>query len=249
MRLKDQVALVTGAASGIGRATAHRFASEGATVGVADVSEEALAAVVAEIAAEGGHAVPVPTDVSSATSVSSAVTTFVSSLGRLDALVNCAGINRDGFAKTLTEQAWDEVLDVNLKGTFLMCQAAFGPMSEQRSGRIANTASIAVRGNFGQANYAASKAGIIGLTRSLALEGARYGINVNCVSPGPTLTPMAAAVPEKIKEAMIARVPLKRMAEPSEIAAMFLFLVSEDASFVTGQHIFCDGGISIGVIL
>ena len=249
MRLEDKVAIITGAGSGIGRATAHRFANEGATVGVADVSEEALESVVAEITAAGGHALPVPTNVSSAASVVDAVGKLVGVCGRLDILVNCAGINRDAFAKSMKEQDWDDVIDVNLKGTFLMCQAAFGPMSEQRSGRIANTASIAVRGNSGQANYAASKSGIIGLTRSLALEGARYGINVNCVSPGPTLTPMAEAVPEKIKEAMIARVPLKRMAEPGEIAAMFLFLVSDDASFVTGQHIFCDGGISIGVIV
>jgi 3-oxoacyl-[acyl-carrier protein] reductase len=143
---------------------------------------------------------------------------------------------------------WDLVLNVNLKGTFLTCQAALANMTAHKSGSIINTASIAVRGNIGQANYAASKSGIVGLTRTLALEGARYGVRVNCVSPGPTRTPMAEAVPEKIRDAIVAAIPLQRMAEPEEIAAAFLFLASDEASFVTGEHFFCDGGISIGVM-
>jgi 3-oxoacyl-[acyl-carrier protein] reductase len=130
-----------------------------------------------------------------------------------------------------------------------MAQAAMAVMGANGSGRIVSTASIAVRGNYGQANYAAAKSGIIGLTRSLALEGARKNITVNCISPGPTLTPMAQSVPEQIRDTMIARVPLKRMADPSEIAAAHLFLASDDASFITGQHLFCDGGTSIGVIV
>jgi 3-oxoacyl-[acyl-carrier protein] reductase len=248
MRLQDKTAFVTGAGSGIGRATALRFASEGALVGVADIDTAAASHVVKEIETAGGAAVSVELDVSDAASVAGAFDSFLAAAKSLDVLVNCAGINRDGFAKTMSGDDWDLVLNVNLKGTFLTCQAALVNMATHKSGSIINTASIAVRGNIGQANYAASKSGIIGLTRTLALEGARYGVRVNCVSPGPTRTPMAEAVPEKIRDAIVAAIPLQRMAEPEEIAAAFLFLASDEASFVTGEHFFCDGGINIGVM-
>jgi 3-oxoacyl-[acyl-carrier protein] reductase len=248
MRLQDKSAIITGAGSGIGRATAHTFASEGALVGVADIDGGAAEQVAKEIEAAGGTAVALTVNVGDPESVAAAFATFLEASKSLDVLINCAGINRDGFAKTLSSDDWDLVLNVNLKGTFLTCQAALATMTEQKSGSIINTASIAVRGNIGQANYAASKSGIIGLTRTLALEGARYGVRVNCVSPGPTKTPMAEAVPEKIKDAIVGAIPLRRMAEPSEIAAAFLFLGSDEASFITGEHIFCDGGINIGVM-
>jgi 3-oxoacyl-[acyl-carrier protein] reductase len=246
MRLESRVAIITGAASGIGRATALRFAEEGAHVAVADIDVEAARKVVAEIEGAGGSAIAVQVDVARPESTDAAIAAVVEAFGKLDILINNAGINRDASAAKITEEQWDSVLDVNLKGSFFMSRAAMAAMIPNKYGRIVSTASIAVRGNFGQANYAASKAGIIGLTRTLALEAARHGINVNCISPGPTRTPMAEAVPAAIKEAIIAKLPLKRLAEPSEIAAMHLFLASEEASFVTGQHIFCDGGASVG---
>jgi 3-oxoacyl-[acyl-carrier protein] reductase len=248
MRLHGKTAIITGAGSGIGRATARSFAGNGATVGVADIDADAAKQVASEIESDGGSAQALHVDVSDPESVTAAFGQFTTAAGGLDILINCAGINRDGFAKSLTSSDWDLVLAVNLKGTFLACQAALQTMTSQGSGSIVNTASIAVRGNVGQANYAASKAGVIGLTRTLALEGARYGIRVNCVSPGPTKTPMADAVPEKIRDTIVASIPLRRMAEPEEIAAIFLFLASDEASFVTGEHIFCDGGINIGVV-
>jgi 3-oxoacyl-[acyl-carrier protein] reductase len=248
MRLQDKTAIITGAGSGIGRATARTFASEGATIGVADIDADAAKQVASDIQSTGSTAHALHVDVSDPESVTAAFAVFLGAASPLDILINCAGINRDGFAKGLPSSDWDQVLNVNLKGTFLTCQAALRTMTEQGSGSIVNTASIAVRGNIGQANYAASKSGVIGLTRTLALEGARYGVRVNCISPGPTKTPMAEAVPEKIRDAIIARVPLRRMAEPEEIAAAFLFLASDESSFLTGEHIFCDGGINIGVM-
>jgi 3-oxoacyl-[acyl-carrier protein] reductase len=150
------------------------------------------------------------------------------------------------MAARMTDEQWDAVLDVNLKGTFLCCQAAFATMREQNAGCIVNTASISAEGNIGQANYAASKAGVIGLTRTLALEWARYGIRVNCVAPGGTDTRMTAGIPEQIREQVLSRIPLKRFARPEEIAAVHAFLVSDDASYITGQVIFADGGVTVG---
>jgi 3-oxoacyl-[acyl-carrier protein] reductase len=248
MRLQDKTAIITGAGSGIGRATARTFAREGAIVGVADIDGDACKRVASEIESAGGTAQALQVDVSDPESVTAAFAAFLGAARSVDILINCAGINRDGFAKSLSSDDWDQVLNVNLKGTFLTCQAALRTMTEQGAGSIVNTASIAVRGNLGQANYAASKSGVIGLTRSLALEGARRGVRVNCVSPGPTKTPMAEAVPEKIRDAIVAAIPLRRMAEPEEIAYVFLFLASDESSFLTGEHIFCDGGINIGVL-
>jgi 3-oxoacyl-[acyl-carrier protein] reductase len=248
MRLRDKTAIITGAGSGIGRATARTFAGEGAAVGVADLDGDAAKRVASEIEASGGTAQALQVDVSDPESVTAAFAAFPGAGRSLDILINCAGINRDGFAKSLPVDDWDQVLNVNLKGTFLTCQAALRAMTDQGAGSIVNTASIAVRGNVGQANYSASKSGVIGLSRTLALEAARRGVRVNCVSPGPTKTPMAESVPEKIRDAIVARIPLRRMAEPEEIASLFLFLASDESSFLTGEHIFCDGGINIGVM-
>jgi 3-oxoacyl-[acyl-carrier protein] reductase len=246
MRFKDRVAIVTGAGSGIGAATARRLASEGAAVVVADWNEEGAAKVASEIEAAGGKAVAVKCDVSKKADCDATVKKALDAFGGLHVLVNNAGITRDGFAKKLGEDKWDQVMAVNLKGTFLMCQAAMLPMMEKNYGRIVNTASVAVLGNPGQANYSASKAGVIGLTRTLALELSRNAITVNCVAPGATDTAMFNGVPEDIKAKIVGTIPLKRMARPEETAALHAFLASDDAAYITGQVVFCDGGSSVG---
>jgi 3-oxoacyl-[acyl-carrier protein] reductase len=247
MRLAGRVALVTGAGGGIGAATARRLAQEGAQVAVMDLGAEGVAATAAAIRAEGGEALALLGDVTQAAVVQDIVRQVAERYGRLDVLINNAGINRDAMAPKMTEDQWDAVLTVNLKGTFLCCQAVFPIMREQNDGRIVNTSSISAVGNIGQANYAASKAGVIGLTRTLALEWARYGIRVNAVAPGGTETRMTAGIPAHIREQLISRLPLKRFAQPEEIAAVHAFLASDDASYLTGQCIFADGGATITV--
>jgi 3-oxoacyl-[acyl-carrier protein] reductase len=247
MRLAGRVALVTGAGGGIGAATARRLAAEGATVAVLDLGAEGVEATAAAIRDAGGEALALVGDVTQAAAMQEVVRQVAERYGRLDVLINNAGINRDAMAPKMTEDQWDAVLTVNLKGTFLCCQAVFPIMREQQGGCIVNTSSISAVGNIGQANYAASKAGVIGLTRTLALEWARYGIRVNAVAPGGTETRMTAGIPDHIREQLIARLPLKRFAQPEEIAAVHAFLVSDDASYVTGQCIFADGGATITV--
>jgi|DewCreStandDraft_1066081.scaffolds.fasta_scaffold01542_9 3-oxoacyl-[acyl-carrier protein] reductase len=255
MRLQDKVAIVTGGGSGIGQATSLRFAAEGARVVVADINFAAASAVADAARAAGGQAIPMEVNVADRASVEGLVERALAEYGRLDILINNAGINRDalfvrvkdGEIKRMSDEQWDAVIAVNLKGTFLCSQAAAVPMIRQNYGRIVNTSSIAALGNIGQANYSASKAGVIGLTRTLALELARYNITVNCVAPGATRTPMTAGIPDNLREALIQKIPLRRMAEPEEIAGLHLFLASDEAAYITGQVIFCDGGLSVGV--
>lgn len=258
MRLEGKVAIVTGGASGIGRATVLKLAREGAKVAIADVESQLEAAnkVSAEVSSAGGVALAVSANVANRAQVEGMVETVVKQFGRLDILVANAGITRDAFTvrkskeggiKKMSDEQWDAVLNVNLKGTWLCAQAAALPMMEQKYGKMSLTASFGIRGNMGQANYAASKAGIVGLTRTLAMEFARYGINVNCVAPGATKTPMTATIPEDLVKRLIAKVPLGRMAEPEEIANVHAFLVSDESSYVTGQCIFVDGGDTLGV--
>jgi len=247
MRLEGRIALITGAASGIGAATARVFAREGATVCLNDVNLSGVQNLAREIEGGGGRVLLAGGDVTDREQVEAMVGEVLKAYGRLDVLVNNAGINRDSLVKKMTEDDWDAVLRINLKGTFLCAQAAAVPMMEQKSGKINNTSSIGACGNVGQANYAASKAGVIGLTYTLALELARYNINVNCVAPGATETAMTAGIPPEIKEAMIKRIPMRRMAGPEEIAYAHLFLASDEAAYVTGQVLFVDGGITVGI--
>ncbi len=242
--LKDKVAWITGGASGIGAATAKRFANEGALLALTDVNQEALDGIAGEI---GGEILTLTADVSKRDEVQAAAKAIEERFGRIDILICNAGINRDTFAMKMSEEKWDLVLDVNLKGTFLCCQAAFPSMMRNRSGRIMTTASVGALGNPGQANYAASKAGVIGLTKTLALEWARYNITVNCVAPGATMTPMLETVPEKMREEMLKQIPLGRFGQPEDVAAAHVFFCSDDAAFITGQVLFIDGGMSTGI--
>ncbi|GAB4459352.1 MAG: 3-oxoacyl-[acyl-carrier-protein] reductase [Anaerolineae bacterium] len=254
MKLQDKVAIVTGSGSGIGRATALRLAKEGAAVVVCDLNQAGIDETVELVGAQGGHAIGVAGNVADRAEAQSIVDAALDKFGRLDILINNAGISRDALTvrvkddeiKMMSDEQWDAVLTVNLKGTWLMSQLAAVPMMKQKYGRVVNTASIAVLGNVGQANYAASKAGVIGLTRTLALEWARFNIAVNCVAPGGVNTPMTATIPEKILTAVVERIPFKRMAEPEEIAAVHAFLASDDASYITGQVIWVDGGVTLG---
>jgi 3-oxoacyl-[acyl-carrier protein] reductase len=247
MKLKNKVALITGGGSGIGEATVLRFSEEGAKVVINDVNEDNANKLAEKLKAKGCEALVCSADVCNKNDVEKMINQIIDKFDRLDILVNNAGINRDSFVKKMSEEQWDKVININLKGTFLCAQAALVPMMEQKSGRIINTASIGALGNIGQANYSASKAGVIGFTKTLALEGARYNINVNCVSPGATNTAMTAGIPPEIAEMVKKKIPLRRFAEPEEIANMHLFLASEESSYITGQVIFVDGGISVGI--
>jgi 3-oxoacyl-(acyl-carrier-protein) reductase len=247
MRLKNKVALITGGGSGIGEATVLRFSKEGAKVVINDVNDENAKSVAKNVKANGGEVLVCIADVCNKNDIDNMIKKTIEEFGRLDILVNNAGINRDSFVKKMSEEQWDKVININLKGTFLCAQAVLGPMIEQKYGRIINTASIGALGNLGQANYSASKAGVIGLTKTLALECARYNITVNCVSPGATNTAMTAKMPAEIIQFVKEKIPLKRFAEPKEIANMHLFLAGEESSYITGQVIFVDGGISVGI--
>jgi len=255
MRLKDKVALITGGAGGIGRATALRFAKEGACIVVTDMDEAGLNETAKLVNDDGGKAVAVVGSVTNRADMQKVVDAAVSNFKRLDILINNAGINKDALAvrvkdgevKMMSDDQWDAVMNVNLKGTFICAQIASVQMMSQKFGRIVNTSSIGSQGNIGQANYSASKAGVIGLTKTLALEWARFNITVNCVAPGATKTKMTAGMPENVLQSVLEKIPLRRMAEPDEIASAHLFFVSDDASYVTGQVLFVDGGITVGI--
>jgi len=247
LELKDRVALVTGAGQGIGAETAKKLAKEGATVICVDLNEEANQQVVEAIKSSGGQAGAGRFDVSHKEEMATLVGQIVKKYDRLDILINNAGITRDALAMKMSEDNWDSVIRVNLRGTFIPCQAVIRPMRKKRWGRIVNTASVAALGNPGQANYSATKGGVISLTRTLALELATSGITVNCIAPGAIYTPMLENVAEKIREKMIDKIPMKRLGTPEDIANVHMFLCSEAASYMTGQVLTVDGGMSVGM--
>ncbi|QJA06476.1 3-oxoacyl-[acyl-carrier-protein] reductase [Thermosulfurimonas marina] len=245
MELKGKVALVTGASRGIGRAVALELARSGAQVAVNYAASEGPAQeVVREIEALGGQALAVKFDVADPEAVSQGVKEVEEALGKIDILVNNAGITRDGLCMRLKEEDWERVLSVNLKGAFLVTKAVLPGMMKRRWGRIINVSSVvAFSGNPGQTNYAASKAGLVGFSRSLALEVATRGITVNVVAPGFIETDMTAALPEKVREALLSRVPLGRPGTPEEVAYAVVFLASEKAAYITGTVIHVNGGL------
>jgi 3-oxoacyl-[acyl-carrier protein] reductase len=241
--LTGRVSLVTGASRGIGRAIARALAAEGATVVLGARDPIRLAEAVAEIAAEGGRAEAVSLDVADRTSVEAAVGGILGRHGRLDHLVNNAGITRDNLLLRMKAEEWEEVLATNLSGVFHCTQAALRPMLKQRSGRIVSVTSVVgLTGNAGQANYAASKAGILGFTKSVAREVASRSITVNAVAPGFIETDMTAAMTDKAREAVVAAIPMGRVGRPGDVAAAVTFLVSEAAAYITGQVLGVDGG-------
>lgn len=238
--------LVTGAARGIGAATAIRFGRDGYKVVAADVGS--VDETVAAVAAAGGEALGVTADVSDEAQCQALVQAAVERFGRLDVVCHVAGINRDAMSHKMTMEQWDDVIRVNLKGSFLVARAAAAVMREQGSGRIILTSSApGLRGNYGQANYSASKAGVVGLTRVLALEYARFGVTVNCIAPGATDTPMLQTIPEKLRAQIVDGIPLRRLATPDDLAAAYALLASDDAAYINGHCLVVDGGMTIGV--
>ncbi len=247
MRLKDKVAIVTGAGRGIGEGVALRFAEEGAKVIVNDVTDAEAKRTVETIQAKGGKAVPVVGSVASREIAQKMVDTAVKEFGTVDILVNNAGIIRDAMLHKMTDEQWDQVIEVNLKGVFLCTQCAARVMREKGYGKIINISSTSWRGNPGQLNYSATKAGVIGMTKTAAKELAPKGINVNVIAPGMIWTDMIKSMPpaivERMEKGLAFIVPLNRKGSPLDIANLALFLASEESSFITGQLIHCDGGM------
>jgi len=245
--LKHKVALITGASQGIGRATARALSEAGAKVAVAARNEQQLSSLAAEIASAGGEALAVPMDVGDAAQVKNGFQQALGKFGRLDILVNNAAITRDTLALRMKLDDWDAVLRTNLTGAHLCIQQALGAMLKQRSGRIINiTSVVAETGNAGQANYVASKAGLIGLTRAIAVEVASRSITVNAIAPGFITTPMTDPLPEELKEKMKSMIPLGRFGTDREVAAAVVFLASDEAGYITGQVLGVNGGMHMG---
>lgn len=247
MLLEGKVALITGSGRGIGAEIARLFAQHGAKVVCGDIKREWAEEIVEEIVRAGGEAVAEAFDVADRSQVEAVVDRIVKRYDRLDILINNAGITRDNLAIKMSEEDWDLVIRVNLRGTWIPSQAVIRPMRRRRWGRIVNTSSVAALGNIGQANYSATKGGVISLTRTLALELAKSGITVNCVAPGAIMTPMFAAVPEELRAKYLEKIPVGRFGEPRDVAFVHLFLCSDWASYITGQVIFVDGGLSVGM--
>ena len=244
MKLKNQVAIVTGSARGIGKAVAFTFIREGAKVALVDVDKERLEAVKNEIQEKGGVALVISADITKSPEVKGMVAQVHRTLGRIDILVNNAGIIRRGTIETMTEEDWDRVIEVNLKGTFNCCQAVVEIMKRQGRGKIVNVSSIAGKaGDITSApGYGPSKAAVDALTKTLARQLARYAIHVNAVSPHAIATEMSAQWPEERRKEIIASIPLGRLGKPEDVAEAVLFLASDSASFITGEILDVNGG-------
>lgn len=256
MRFQDKVAVVTGGANGIGRAVVELFAEEGAQVVIWDLADDAGQALAAEITGSGGKALYRHVNVTESEDVDAAVEEIITELGRIDILINNAGILRDGqlvkvkdgeVQKRMTDEMFDMVIDVNLRGVFVCTRAVAPQMIQHKGGVILNASSVVgLYGNFGQTNYVATKAGVIGMTKVWARELGRYGIRVNAVTPGFISTEMVMAMPEKVLDGMRQHTPLGRLGQPKDIADAYAFLASGQASFITGAVLQVDGGIVVG---
>ncbi len=253
-RFEHRVAIVTGAARGIGFATAARFAEEGASVAVLDLDESAAREAAGRLpVVAGARAVGLGADVSDAAAVEAATGRVVQELGGIHVLVNNAGVTRDNLLFKMTEQDWDVVMNVHLKGAFLMTKAVQGQFVEQRYGKVVNLSSVSALGNRGQANYAAAKMGVQGFTRTLGIELGPFGINVNAVAPGFVATEMTDATAARLqldvdefRRLNADATPVRRVGEPADIAAAVTFLASDEASYITGQTLYVDGGATLG---
>ncbi len=245
--LTDKIALVTGASRGIGRAVAKKLAEHGAYVYVNYLGSEAAAQeTVAEIIQNGGRAETLQCNVADFAACGEMIAAVIKKSGRLDILVNNAGITKDGLLMKMSEEDYDQVMDINLKGTFHTIRHASRYLLKQRSGKIINMTSVSgILGNAGQSNYSASKAGVIGLTKSAARELASRGICVNAVAPGYVMTDMTSVLSDQVKAQMLSQIPLGRAASPEEIANVVLFLASEQSAYMTGQVLSVDGGMSM----
>jgi 3-oxoacyl-[acyl-carrier protein] reductase len=244
LKLEGKVALVTGAAQGIGRSVALLLAGNGADIVISDINLEKAQETKKEIEAIGRKAMAIKVDVSNLSDVGKMVHAILEQFGQIDILVNNAGITRDKLILRMTEEDWDAVLNVNLKGTFNCTKVVIRYMAKQKKGKIVSIASVVGEmGNAGQANYAASKAGVIGFTKTVAREFASRGININAVAPGYIETPMTDAIPEKVKDELKRMIPMERLGQAEDVAEAVLFLVSEGSNYITGQVLNVNGGI------
>lgn len=245
-QLTDQTALITGASGGIGGAIARAFHAQGATIAISGTREDALQALATELRSSGPNNPihVIPCNLTDANAVEALFPKAEELMGKVDILVNNAGITRDGLAIRMNDEDWAQVIDVNLTSSFRLCRAALKAMMKRRIGRIINISSVVgITGNSGQANYAATKAGLIGLSKSLAQEVASRGITVNCIAPGFITSSMTGVLPDKVKENILASVPQGRMGAPEEIAAGAVFLASPEAAYITGQTLHINGGM------
>jgi 3-oxoacyl-[acyl-carrier protein] reductase len=246
MRLKDKVAIITGSARGIGQATALKFAAEGARVVVCDLESAAVDEVVTQIIHAGGKAIGFTVDVTNKAGIAAMVKGVMDAYGRIDVLVNNAGIVDDAMLRKMSEEQFERVIDINLKGTYNCARAVVDIMISQNAGVILNASSVVgIYGNFGQTNYAASKFGVIGMAKTWARELGRKGIRANAVCPGFVETTILKSIPAKVMQAMIDRVPLGRLAKPEEIANTYAFLASDEASYINGAVIEVSGGATV----
>ncbi|MEU4226980.1 SDR family NAD(P)-dependent oxidoreductase [Nonomuraea sp. NPDC026600] len=246
-RYENRVVLITGAGQGLGRAMARRFAAESALLALCDVNEAAVKETSAEC--DGSDVRPSVVNVADAQQVDRWIADTLAAFGRVDVLVNNAGVIRDNRLERMTDDEWDAVIDVSLRGMFHCTRAVFAEMKRQGYGRILSFSSMSWRGNFGQANYAAAKAGVVGLARTIALEGAPHGVTSNAIAPGLIDTPMLASMNAAARAKLAGRVPMGRIGDPADIAEAAAYLCSESAAYVTGVVLDVDGGISIGSTL